>query len=57
LASWYDYDPTTHSVSPRPVVFAVRTADGHTAALRVLTYSSGALRVELAFAGPGRHDF
>ena len=57
LASWYDYDPVTHSVSPRPVVFAVRTADGETAALRVLSYSAGALCVELAFAGPGRNDF
>ncbi len=57
LASWYAYDPATHGVSPRPVVFGVRTADGHTAALRVLTYSSGALRVELGFAGPGRDDF
>lgn len=57
LRAWYDYDPTTHTVSPRPVVFAVRTADGQTAALRVLSYASGALRVELAFAGPGRNDF
>lgn len=57
LATWYDYDESTHAVSPRPVVFAVRTADGHAAAIRILSYASGVYRVALTFAGPGRNDF
>lgn len=57
LASWYDYDPARHSVTPRPVVFAVRTADGHPAALRVIGYEGGVHQVELAFAGPHATSF
>lgn len=57
LEGWYDYDPATHVVSPRPVVFAVRTADGHVGALRILSYASGTYRVAIAFAGPGRTSF
>jgi hypothetical protein len=57
LGGWYDYDFTTHTVSPRPVAFAVRTADGHVGALRVLSYEDGTYRLELAFAGPGHTSF
>src|SRR5690606_21847692 len=57
LDGWYDYDVTTHTVSPRPVAFAVRTADGHAAAIRVVSYAGGTYRLALAFAGPGHSDF
>ncbi|HJL14323.1 MAG TPA: HmuY family protein [Sandaracinaceae bacterium LLY-WYZ-13_1] len=57
LGGWYDYDPVTHTVSPRPVVFAVRTADGHVGALRILSYADGMHRVALTFAGPGHTSF
>ncbi|MGE0786248.1 MAG: HmuY family protein [Sandaracinaceae bacterium] len=57
LAGWYDYDPVTHTVSPRPVVFAIRTADGHLGALRIASYAGGAYEIEVAFAGPGQASF
>jgi hypothetical protein len=57
LAGWFNYDPVSHVVSPRPVVFAVRTADGQNAAFRVRSYAGGVYRIALAFAGPGRTDF
>jgi hypothetical protein len=57
LAGWYNYDPTTHTVSPRAIVFAVRTADGHFAKLRVLAYEGGVYRVAVAFAGPSQSSF
>jgi hypothetical protein len=54
LSDWYDYDPATRSVTPRPVVYGVRTADGHPAALQITSYEDGRFRVRAAFAGPGR---
>ncbi len=54
LARWFDYDPSTHSVSPKAQVFAVRTADGHLAAVQVLEYQDGRYRIAGIFAGPGR---
>lgn len=57
LAGWFDYDPVTHTVSPRPVTFVVRTADGHLAGLRVSSYMDGIYVLELAFAGPGQEGF
>jgi len=57
LGGWYDYDPTTHTVTPREVVYVVRAADGTLGALRVSTWSDGAMRVEIAYAGPERTTF
>lgn len=57
LATWYDYDFTTHTVTPRPVVFMVRTADGHLGALRVRSYAGGMFRAAIAFAGAGQDRF
>ena len=39
---WYDYDFVSGVVSPRPVVIAVRTADGRFAKVEVLSYYLGA---------------
>ena len=39
---WYDYDFVTGVVSPRPVVIALRTADGRYAKMEVLSYYRGA---------------
>jgi hypothetical protein len=51
LSAWYDYDVTTHVVSPRPAVFVVKTADGQLGAVRILRYNSGVYRLGLSFAG------
>lgn len=39
---WYDYDLVSGVVSPRPVVIAVRTADGRFAKVEVQSYYRGA---------------
>lgn len=52
LAAWRDAGG-----APRPVVFAVRTADGHAAAFRVLSHEAGLYRLALTFAGPGQRRF
>lgn len=57
LEGWFDYDAATHAITPRPVVFAIRTADGQAAAVRVVSYASGVYRLALAFAGPGQNEF
>lgn len=38
LARWYDYGFISHLLTPRPVTYAIRTADGRWAALRFLSY-------------------
>lgn len=47
LAGWFDYDGTTHVVSPRDTVYLVRGASGDYAKLRVLAWDSGVFRIEL----------
>lgn len=41
LAGWYDYDVETHAVTPGDRVYALRTADGDYAKLRILTWEGG----------------
>lgn len=48
LNAWYDYDSTTHVVSPKGVTHLVRGADGDYGALRILSWNDGQYRVELA---------
>ena len=57
LAGWYDYDPATHAVSPRAVVFALRSADGHLAKVQITSWADGVFRLQYAFAGPGATGF
>jgi len=57
LSNWYDYDLITHVVSPRAKVFVVRTADGQLGAFKVVTYSGGAYRLLLSYAGAGASGF
>lgn len=47
LGSWFDYDGTTHVVSPRDTVYVLRGAGGDYAKLRVLAWESGVFRIEL----------
>ncbi len=39
---WYAYDPATHVLTPRPIVWAVRTNGGTTLKLEIVTYYDGA---------------
>jgi hypothetical protein len=52
LATWYDYDPATHQVSPRDTVFVVRAASGAPFALRISGYADAVYELEwLALGG------
>lgn len=53
LARWRDASTS----SPRAVVFAVRTAEGHAAALQILSHDDGRYRVALRYAGPSQSTF
>ncbi len=46
LATWYDYDPATHAVSPRPTVFVVRSASGEPVAVRITGYAAAVYELE-----------
>lgn len=60
LTRWYDYNPQTHQVSPKPnVTYVVHTENGDLAAYQVHTYdqdqASYVLRIR--YAGPRRTRF
>ena len=38
FGKWYDYGFTSHLLTPRPVTYRVRTADGTLYSLRILSY-------------------
>lgn len=55
---WYDYGFTSHLLTPKPRVYAVRTADGRYAAVRFLSYycpgaRPGCMSFEYLYAGDG----
>lgn len=59
LGEWYDYGFFTHLLTPRPVVFGVRTADGRYAAIRFVGYYCpgavpGCITFDYAYRGDGR---
>ena len=39
---WYDYDPTTHVLAPKPLVWVVRTSDRSTVKLEIVSYYDAA---------------
>ena len=57
LGAWFDYDPTTHVVSPRDTTFAVRLADGSLGKLEIRSYGAGVFVLGWSYAGPLRRDF
>lgn len=57
LAAWYDYDTTTHAVSPKAEVYAVRTADGRYVALEITSYADGQFGLRGIVARPGTRSF
>jgi hypothetical protein len=62
IARWYDYGFTSHLLTPRPRVYAVRTADGRYALLRFLSYyceggHPGCITFEYVYRGDGTRHF
>jgi len=47
LSDWYDYDFTTHTVTPKPVTYALRRADGSYAKLRIWSWVEGIFTVQI----------
>ena len=57
LGAWFNYDEVNHVVSPKAEIYAVRTADGGYAAIRILSYSDGVYTLEGIYAGADRGRF
>jgi hypothetical protein len=38
---WYDYDPASHVLTPRPLVWAIKTGGGHAIKLAIESYYDG----------------
>ncbi len=57
LAGWFDYDPMTHAVSPKPMVYAVRLHDGGLARVQITGYADGRITLRYQYAGAGREAF
>lgn len=59
---WYDYSWTSHVLSPKPNVFAVRTADGRYAVFEILSYycpaaQAGCTTIRYRYQGAGGPGF
>jgi len=55
---WYEYSWTSHILSPKPNVFAVRTADGRYAVFQILSYycpaaQAGCTTIRYRYQGAG----
>lgn len=48
LSDWFDYDMGTHKLTPKDLVFLVRTSSGGYAKLQVVEYASGVFRLRIA---------
>ena len=63
VKSWYHYNFLTHILQPKSNVYAVRTADGKYAKLRLLSYycdggrASGCFTIEYVYQGDGGRRF
>lgn len=57
LDSWYNYNPTTHEVSPRGTTYVIRHADGDFSKVAIENYSDGTYEVRWDYAGDGAIDF
>lgn len=61
LERWYDYSFTSHLLRPKPVVYALRTADGRYAKLEILGYycpgaQPGCVTFRYVYQGDGGTD-
>ncbi|MGH7502468.1 MAG: HmuY family protein [Longimicrobiales bacterium] len=62
IHKWYDYGFTSHLLTPRPNVWAVRTADGRYARFEILGYycpgaTPGCLTIRYVYQGSGTRSF
>jgi len=62
IARWYSYGWTSHLLKPKPHVWAVRTADGRFATIRILGYYCpgaipGCITFEYLYQGNGGRGF
>lgn len=57
LSDWYDYDFTTHAVSPKATVFVVRTARGDLVKVAITSYEDGVFELQWIHAGAGQSAF
>lgn len=58
IARWYDYGFVSHRLTPRPVTYVLRTAEGRFAKLRFLSYycpgaAPGCITFEYVYQGDG----
>jgi HmuY protein len=59
IKAWYHYNFLTHVLRPKPNVYAIRTADGKYAKLRIVSYycdggqASGCFTIEYVYQGNG----
>jgi HmuY protein len=63
IKAWYHYNFLTHVLRPKPTVYAVRTADGKYAKVRIVSYycdggrASGCFTIEYVYQGDGSRRF
>jgi hypothetical protein len=63
IKAWYHYNFLTHLLRPKPNVYAVRTADGRYAKMRIVSYycdggqASGCFTIEYVYQGDGSRRF
>jgi hypothetical protein len=63
IKSWYHYNFLTHLLRPKPNVYAIRTADGKYAKMRLVSYycdggqASGCFTIEYVYQGNGSRRF
>ncbi|MFT5354139.1 MAG: hypothetical protein ACI9KE_001340 [Polyangiales bacterium] len=57
LGDWFDYDPSTRVVTPKPIVFMVRTRSGDLAALQITSWDDGNYTLRIRYAGPRQEVF
>jgi hypothetical protein len=63
IKAWYHYNFLTHVLQPKTNVYAIRTADGKYAKMRLVSYycdggqASGCFTIEYAYQGDGSRYF
>ncbi len=63
LKAWYRYNFLTHLLRPKPNLYVIRTADGKSAKMRILSYyceggkTSGCFTFEYIYQGDGTRRF
>jgi hypothetical protein len=53
LNGWYDYDPATHAVTTKGLVYCIRTTDDKYGAIRIKNYAGGQMTLQWRFQPSG----